>query len=135
MAWGYPHHLVGHRYEDTVPLSLRPQADGAAIPRRAFEIFECGPGVLTISNRGAQITDFSQLRFGDLVFFDADVEDGPQIDHVGMYLGVDSNDRHHFHLQPKGSERANARRLQRKIGPRWNRLVRAVLLSDSSALV
>jgi len=55
--------------------------------RRAFEIFENAPGVLITSNSGAQITDFSQLRVGDLVFFDADVEDGPQIDHVGIYLG------------------------------------------------
>jgi len=103
MVWGYRHHLAGRGYEDTLPLSLRPQANGAAIPRRAFEILENAPGVLITSNSGAQITDFSRLRVGDLVFFDADAEDGPQIDHVGMYLGVDNNDRHRFISSRKGA--------------------------------
>ena len=103
MIWGYRHHLVGYGYEDSLPLSLRPQADRTAIPRRAFEILEHAPGVLTISNSGSQITDFSRLRVGDLVFFDADTEDSDQIDHVGMYLGVDSHHRQRFISSRKGA--------------------------------
>jgi cell wall-associated NlpC family hydrolase len=38
--------------------------------------------------------DFSRLGIGDLVFFDA--KGGPQIDHVGMYLGRDADRRHRF---------------------------------------
>jgi cell wall-associated NlpC family hydrolase len=42
------------------------------------------------------VEDFSRIGIGDLVFFDADSKDGSQIDHVGMYLGRDSEDHHRF---------------------------------------
>jgi cell wall-associated NlpC family hydrolase len=54
------------------------------------------PGIVTIPNQGAQITEFSALSAGDLVFFDASTDDGTQIDHVGMYLGRDSGGNHRF---------------------------------------
>lgn len=96
MVWGYRHHLAGYGYIDTVPLSRGPQPDRGAIPRRAYRILESAPGVLITPNGGVQVTDFSHLRVGDLVFFDADAEDGAQIDHVGMYLGTDANNRYRF---------------------------------------
>lgn len=103
MVWGYRHHLAGYGYVDTVPLSRDTQADHGAIPRRAFQMLESAPGVLTTPNGGVQVTDFSQLSVGDLVFFDADAEDGAQIDHVGMFIGTDANDRYRFISSRKGA--------------------------------
>lgn len=85
MVWGYRSGLA---------LTLPPKA--GAIPRRAFEIYDLAPGVVTIRNSGAQATAYDRLSSGDLVFFDAATDDGTQIDHVGMYLGLDSAGRHRF---------------------------------------
>jgi len=85
MVWGY---------RSGLPLTLMP--NGTAIPRRAFEMLNSAPGVVTIANAGTQAIAFSRLSTGDLVFFDAATDDGTQIDHVGMYLGVDSGGHHRF---------------------------------------
>jgi cell wall-associated NlpC family hydrolase len=66
------------------------------MPRRTFEICHSSPGILVIANTGAQVTDFARMHIGDLVFFDADPNDGPQIDHMGIYLGPDSSNQHRF---------------------------------------
>jgi cell wall-associated NlpC family hydrolase len=95
MVWGFRHHLPGAGYEDRVPLSVVPKADRKSIPRRAYEIYASAPGVITIP-RGTAAIDFARLGVGDLVFFDADTKDGPQIDHVGMYLGRDVDRRYRF---------------------------------------
>jgi hypothetical protein len=49
-----------------------------------------------IPNRGVQVTNFSKLGIGDLVFFDANEDDGSAIDHIGMFMGLDATDRHRF---------------------------------------
>ena len=85
MVWGYRAGL---------PLGLDP--DGVAIPRQSFQILDAAPGVVTIPNTGSQVRDFSHLSPGDIVFFDADPGDGPQIDHVGMYLGRDTGGHERF---------------------------------------
>ena len=36
------------------------------------------------------------LRPGDLVFFDASIDDGTQLDHVGLYLGIDTSGHPRF---------------------------------------
>ena len=95
MVWGFRHHLPEAGYEDRVPLSVVPKADRRSIPRRAYEIYASAPGVITIP-KGTPAIDFSRLGVGDLVFFDADTKDGPQIDHVGMYLGRDVGRRYRF---------------------------------------
>ena len=84
MVWGY---------RTGLPLTLAPNG---GIPRRAFEMLDGAPGVVTIPNKGSQATADGRLSPGDLVFFDAATDDGAQIDHVGMYLGVDSGGRHRF---------------------------------------
>jgi cell wall-associated NlpC family hydrolase len=43
------------------------------------------------------------LQAGDLVFFDADPIDGPAIDHVGMFIGVDSVGNRRFISSRKGA--------------------------------
>jgi hypothetical protein len=85
MVWGY---------RSGLPMVISP--DGTSIPRRSFEILASAPGIVTIPNTGVQVTDLSRLSTGDLVFFDASTDDGTQIDHVGMYLGVDSSGRYRF---------------------------------------
>jgi len=73
------------------------------MPRRAFEMYEAGPGVVIVPNTGIQLTEFSDLGVGDLVFFDADASDGARIDHVGMYPGVDAGGHHRFISSRKGA--------------------------------
>jgi cell wall-associated NlpC family hydrolase len=95
MVWGYRHHLPGAGFEDRLPLGLAPTPDRRSIPRRAFQIYDNAPGLLVL-RRGESTSDLSRLDVGDLVFFDADPDDGPQIDHVGMYLGRDKDGRRRF---------------------------------------
>jgi len=85
MVWGY---------RNGMSLSLQP--DGMAIPRRSYQIFDAGPGIVTIANAGTQVTNFSSLQVGDLVFHDVSENDGTQIDHVGIYIGIDTNGDHRF---------------------------------------
>lgn len=59
-------------------------------------MLSAAPGVIVIPNSGAQVAKFTRLQGGDLVFFDASTDDGTAIDHVGMYLGVDSAGHHRF---------------------------------------
>jgi cell wall-associated NlpC family hydrolase len=90
---GFVRMVLGYR--GGLPLSL--SADGGrSLPRRAYQMLDAGPGIVTIANRGRQVTDFSALAPGDLVFFDASVDDGKQIDHVGVYLGRDTGGNHRF---------------------------------------
>jgi cell wall-associated NlpC family hydrolase len=96
MVWGFRHSFDGSGYRDNIPLCLSPLADSSALPRRAFEICASAPGVLIIPNAGTQVLNFAAMMPGDLVFFDASTDDGTQIDHVGMYLGVDAAGKHRF---------------------------------------
>lgn len=96
MIWGYRHSFSDYDYADTVPLSISISSDCSTIPRRAWQICIDAPGVTIISNQGVQVTNFSKLLIGYLVFFDADGNDGLLIDHVGMFLGLDSTGRHRF---------------------------------------
>lgn len=82
-------------YRGGVPMSISPSA-GTTLPRRAFEQAASGPGIVVIPNTGVVPTSRSKLAPGDLVFFDASTDDGTQIDHVGMYLGLDSAGRPRF---------------------------------------
>ena len=102
MVWGYRHSLPGQPRRDRVPLALTPTNARRAMPRRAFEIYASAPGVVTIPDSGVQ-ADASLLGVGDLVFFDADSGDGTQLDHVGIYLGVDAGGHHRFISSRKGA--------------------------------
>jgi len=82
-------------YRSGYPLEFAP-ATGHALPRRAIMMAESGPGVVVIADDGRHDTDLDRLQAGDLLFFDADPGDGPAIDHVGIYLGIDSAGRHRF---------------------------------------
>lgn len=87
MVWGYRAGL---------PLTYVPD-NGHSIPRHSWEILASAPGVVIIPDTEAQVTDLSRLVPGDLVFFHAKTEDhDPQIDHVGMYLGKDTEGHYRF---------------------------------------
>lgn len=79
MVWGYRSGLA---------LILNP--DGVRLPRRAHQMMSSGPGLVTVANSGTQPSSTGALAPGDLVFFDASADDGTAVDHVGLYLGVDS---------------------------------------------
>jgi hypothetical protein len=87
MVWGYRNGL---------PLGIDPTPNNAAIPRRSFQILDSAPGIVLAPNTGQQITDFNVLQPGDLVFHDASSNDGTQIDHLGIYLGIDSGGHRRF---------------------------------------
>jgi cell wall-associated NlpC family hydrolase len=72
-----------------------------ALPRRAVQM-EAGPFGIPIAI-AAPPAEATGLQAGDLVFFDADPEDGPAIDHVGMYLGRDANGGRRFISSRKGA--------------------------------
>jgi hypothetical protein len=81
-------------YRLGMPL-LDTNAAGPGLPRRAYAIAEFGPGVLLVPNKLTRATAYGLLQPGDLVFFE--VEDGPdQLDHSGIYLGLDDRGHHRF---------------------------------------
>ena len=69
---------------------------GKALPRRAVMMAEHGPGVVIVADSRVHSADIGRLQPGDLVFFDVDPVDGPQVDHVGIYLGIDSTGHRRF---------------------------------------
>jgi len=95
MLWGYRHHLPGSGYPDSIPLSRDPR-QGSALPRRAVQMYDDAPGLVLVSDTHVQVTDLRALDVGDLVFFDSADDDGLDIDHVGLYLGVDAEGRNRF---------------------------------------
>lgn len=101
MLWGWRRHAPNAAA--ALALARTASAEGRALPRRAVQMAARAPGVLIERNRGVQLHDFSRLAVGDLVLFDADDSDGAAIDHVGLYLGVDSEGHQRFLSSRKGS--------------------------------
>lgn len=91
---GYVRMIFGYR--NGMALCRSPRNERDAIPRRAHEMASNAPGVRVIPPAKTQVTDLSDLACGDLVFFDADREDGARIDHVGIYVGIDGKGHHRF---------------------------------------
>jgi hypothetical protein len=91
-------------YRGGIPMSLNPRADHSLLPRRSFELYESAPGVIVIPNTGVQVTDFTSLQPGDLVFHDASEDDGARLDHAGIYLGRDVNGRPRFVSSRKSAD-------------------------------
>lgn len=87
MVWGY---RLG------LGLTNEAQARNGALPRRAVQMYETGPGVLLFSQGSNAQASLSNLMPGDLVFFDASTNDGMAVDHVGLYLGIDTQGDHRF---------------------------------------
>lgn len=91
---------------------------GPGLPRRAWAIAENGPGVKLIPNTQTRVTSYDALQPGDLLFFE--VEGGvDELDHVGIFLGIDSDGHYRF---MSSRERAN--------GPTFGDLGGTSLLDD-----
>jgi cell wall-associated NlpC family hydrolase len=97
---GYVRAVFGHRAG--VPMTLQP--DGTRLPRRAVQMSDSAPGVVVIPNAGTRPASLTALLPGDLVFFDASIDDGTLVDHVGIYLGLDSAGAPRFVSSRKGAD-------------------------------
>lgn len=93
MIWGY---------RSGIPMSSEP--DGTSLPRRAVQMVDDAPGVMVIPDSGVRTRDHARLGPGDLVFFDVSGNDGDAIDHVGMYLGLDTAGHYRFISSRKGAD-------------------------------
>lgn len=86
-------------YHLGVPLTRNDPAsfDGNHIPRQTKDMGPDGPGVI-VAEAVDTAPPLTALRIGDIPFFDADTSDAVagQLDHNGIYLGVDSAGRHRF---------------------------------------
>jgi cell wall-associated NlpC family hydrolase len=69
---------------------------GPGLPRRAFAMAKFGPGALLMPNTGRRARELDRLLPGDLLFFNAGPVQGSNIEHSGMYLGVDDRGHHRF---------------------------------------
>jgi cell wall-associated NlpC family hydrolase len=69
---------------------------GPGLPRQAFAMAGVGPGVQLMPNTGKRATAMDRLMPGDMLFFNAGSVQGANIEHSGMYLGVDDRGHHRF---------------------------------------
>ena len=99
---------------------------GPGLPRRAYAIAENGPGVALIPNTGARVTAYDALQPGDLVFFEVEGS-VDELDHVGIFVGIDSDGPLPVHVEPGTSERSDVRRPRRHVATRRRRHVLAGL--------
>lgn len=64
---------------------------GPGLPRRAWAMSELGPGTSLIEDTKRQAVNYAPLQPGDLLFFNLEPQLGPQVSHIGIYLGLDSD--------------------------------------------
>lgn len=87
---GFVRMVYGYRLG--IPMTFDNDFNGINLPRRTRDIGPDGPGVIIAQATGTApaITD---IQIGDIVLFDADSTGEPsgQIDHNGIYVGIDSN--------------------------------------------
>lgn len=88
---GFVRMVYGYRLGFPLRGSNKP---GPGLPRRAFAIAQFGPGVELVRDRERTATDYNVLQAGDLVFFQT--EGDAEIDHMGIYMGVDDRGQHRF---------------------------------------
>lgn len=96
---GFLRMVFGHTLGMPMCLDDPADFDGLNIPRRAVDISGSGPGSIVAQATGIPPA-LTVLQAGDVVGFDADTtnpgEEEGQIDHAGVYLGVDSHGEHRF---------------------------------------
>lgn len=90
-------------YRGGLPMA-RAAGGPQALPRRAHQMADAAPGLVLAADTAAPPAPLHALAPGDLVFFDAAADDGARIDHVGIYLGVDSGGRRRFLSSRKGAD-------------------------------
>jgi cell wall-associated NlpC family hydrolase len=93
---GYVRMVYGR--DGGIPLTTTTPLDGSAIPRVSYMIAEHGPGVIVAHDPDTPPA-LDQLQVGDILCWDADTgggEEEGQVDHVGIYMGVDSDGNRRF---------------------------------------
>ena len=92
---GYVRTIYGVEQGLPLCLDVAGDYDGLNIPRRSVDQAASGPGYLVIPHSGSSApASRANILPGDLVYFDADTtdptEEEGQVDHSGIYLGVDT---------------------------------------------
>ncbi|WP_446220293.1 C40 family peptidase [Micromonospora sp. IBHARD004] len=90
---GFLRMVYGHRLGYPLRGTNTP---GDGLPRRAYAMAGFGPGVELMPNSGQRARGIDRLLPGDLVFFNAQPVPTGQIDHSGIYLGIDDGGHHRF---------------------------------------
>ena len=88
MIYGYWSHIPMVRNEDI---------DGTVLPRQTKDIGPDGPGIIVAQATG-EVPSITAMQIGDVPHFDAtsDGETAGQLDHNGIYLGVDTDGHPRF---------------------------------------
>lgn len=106
MVYGYRNSgPVGFR--GRVPLIYTPTEKRSRLPRRAIQMCRHAPGVRVVRDSGHRVTEprhFFALQPGDLLFFNVSGNDGALVDHVGIYVGRDSDGHYRFLSSRKSSD-------------------------------
>ncbi|MCC3775120.1 C40 family peptidase [Streptomyces sp. UNOB3_S3] len=82
-------------YRARYPL-LGKDIKGDGLPRTANGMARLAPGVPVLELTGKRPAAIDKLQPGDLVFFDIDKRTGERLDHVGIYLGLDTDGKPRF---------------------------------------
>ncbi|GHF25025.1 hypothetical protein GCM10010218_02120 [Streptomyces mashuensis] len=82
-------------YRARYPL-LGKDTKGDGLPRTANGMARLGPGVPVLELTGHRPETTDRLQPGDLVFFEIDKRTGDRLDHVGIYLGLDTDGKPRF---------------------------------------
>lgn len=92
---GYVRMVYG--YHMGIPMVRTQGIDGTVLPRMTKEIGPSGPGVIVAQGSGSAPST-AAMRIGDVPHFDADTSDpvAGQLDHNGIYLGVDTGGHPRF---------------------------------------
>ncbi|MFF7023442.1 C40 family peptidase [Streptomyces klenkii] len=82
-------------YRARYPL-LAKDIKGDGLPRTANGMARLSPGVPVLELTGKRPDATDRLQPGDLVFFDIDKRTGERLDHVGIYMGLDTDGKPRF---------------------------------------
>lgn len=84
-------------YNMGIPLVRNQNFDGINLPRQTKDIGPNGPGII-VAQAPSTAPSISAIQIGDVPHFDADTSDvvSGQLDHNGIYLGVDTGGNHRF---------------------------------------
>ncbi|AJF63793.1 C40 family peptidase [Streptomyces vietnamensis] len=90
---GYMRLILGYRAR--FPLAPSDTA-GDGLPRTSNAMARSKVGVDILALTGQRPRSLGKLQPGDLVFFEIDARTGPRLDHVGMYMGLDTDGKPRF---------------------------------------
>ncbi|WP_079110151.1 C40 family peptidase [Streptomyces roseifaciens] len=82
-------------YRARYPLMAK-DVKGDGLPRTANGMARLSPGVPVLELTGKRPDATDRLQPGDLVFFDIDKRTGDRLDHVGIYMGLDTDGKPRF---------------------------------------